>query len=80
MTNNGSNAVPAAKPYERVPDEMMRNADLIKNAAMYLVQDLHAAGRADLTPPFLDVLKALANVDYAALQRLDEQTEQGAGR
>lgn len=65
MQNNG------AKPYDRRPDESVRNADVIKNAAMCLVQDLHAAGRADLTPPFLDVLKALANVDYEALAEVD---------
>lgn len=64
MTNN-------TKAHERRADENMRNVETLKNVAMILVEDLHRAGRADLTPPFLDVLRALAAVDYVALAEVD---------
>lgn len=74
MSNNNAT-------YKKRVDENLRNVDMIKNAAMVLVQDLHTAGRPDLTPPFLDVLRALADVDYAALEVLDaEQSAKGVAR
>lgn len=52
-----------------------RNVESIRDGATIILQDLYAAGRADLTAPLARILLALAELDHAALKQMDEEAQ-----